>query len=152
MGEDRKREYPDRPMVGVGAVVWRDDRVLLVKRANPPRRGQWSLPGGLQKVGETVGETARRELREETGLDVEPQGIVEVVDYIERDDLGRARYHYTLVDLLALAPEGEPTAAGDAAAAAWFAPGELDGLSLPPDTLRVLLKGRDMINARGTTR
>lgn len=146
------REYPPFPMVGVGAVVWRDGRVLLVKRAKPPRLGQWSLPGGLQEVGETVFDTARRELREETGLDIEVLEVAEVVDYIERDDQGRVRYHYTLVDVLAVAPEGEAVAGEDAAEVRWFGPEELPGLTLPPDTERVALKALALLNARGTTR
>jgi ADP-ribose pyrophosphatase YjhB (NUDIX family) len=146
------REYPDRPMVGVGAVVWRDGRVLLVKRAKPPRQGQWSLPGGLQEIGETVADAARRELREETGLEIEVLEVAEVVDYIERDEQDRVRFHYALVDFLAVAPEGEAVAAGDAAAVRWFGPEDLPGLALPPDTERVALKALAMLTARGRTR
>lgn len=146
------REYPSHPLIGVGAVVWRDGRVLLVKRAKPPRLGQWSLPGGLQEVGETVFDAARRELREETGLEIDVLEVAEVVDYIERDDRGRVRYHYTLVDVLALAREGEAVAGEDAAEVRWFGPEELPGLALPPDTERVALKALALLNARGTTR
>lgn len=146
------REYPTFPMIGVGAVVWRDGRVLLVKRAKHPRLGQWSLPGGLQEVGETVFAAARRELREETGLEIEVLEVAEVVDYIERDEGGRVRYHYTLVDVLAVAGDGEAVAGEDAAEVGWFGPEELPGLTLPPDTERVALKALALLNARGTTR
>jgi len=87
------REYPDRPFVGIGVIVWCGGRVLLVRRARPPRQGQWSLPGGLQELGEGVLEAARREVREETGLDIDILGIADVVDLIERNDAGRVRYH-----------------------------------------------------------
>ena len=83
------RTYPDRPVVGVGAVVWRDDRFLLVRRGKPPNQGQWSLPGGAQQLGETVFEAARREVMEETALDVEVLGLVDVVDGIKADNEGR---------------------------------------------------------------
>ena len=130
------RLYPDRPVVGVGAVVLGDGKVLLVRRANPPRRGEWSLPGGAQETGETVFEAARREVREETGLTIEILGLVDVVDSIHRDEDGRVRYHYTLVDVFARAAGGGPAAAGDAAEAAWF---DLDRLPpLWPETERVI--------------
>ncbi|MEO5337788.1 MAG: NUDIX hydrolase [Magnetospirillum sp. WYHS-4] len=132
-------------MIGVGAVVWRDGRVLLVKRAKPPCQGQWSLPGGLQEVGETVGEAVRRELAEEAALTIEILGIVDVLDYIERDDEGRVHYHYTLIDMLALAPEGEAVAGGDAAETAWFRPEDLATLALPPGTERVVRKAGEML-------
>ena len=116
------REFPQRPLVGVGAVVLRGDRVLLIRRAKPPRQGEWSLPGGLQKLGETVFEAAVREVLEETGVAVQPLGIVDVVDLIECDGdpaSGRVRWHYTLIDVVAAWRAGEPLAAADAADAVW---------------------------------
>lgn len=144
------RLYPDRPIVGIGAVVWRDGSILLVRRANPPRQGQWSLPGGAQELGETVFEAARREVREETGIEVDIQGLIDVVDSVERDDDSRVRYHFTLVDVLATWIAGDPLAAGDASEAAWFPIETLDDLGLAQDTRRIIDQGLGMISARGT--
>ena len=100
MTENTGREYPQRPLIGVGAIIVGDRGVVLIKRGKPPRLGSWSLPGGAQKVGETVNEAARREIREETGLDAEVKGLVDVVDSISAaEDDGRIRYHYTLIDV-----------------------------------------------------
>ena len=109
-------EFPDRPVVGVGAVVWRGDRVLLIRRGKPPRAGQWSLPGGAQQLGETLLEAMTREVREETGLIVEGIQLLTTVDLIEREPDGRVRYHYTLVDFTAEAPVGEAVPGDDAMA------------------------------------
>ena len=133
-----ERSYPDRPFVGVGVVVWRDDRVLLVKRGRPPRQGQWSIPGGVQRLGETVVEAARREVREETGLDIDVIDVVAVVDSIERDDDRLVRYHYTLVDLLAEWRGGEARAGDDARATAWVGTDELSRYRLWEETERVI--------------
>ena len=132
------REYPERPVVGVGAVVWRGDRVLLIRRGRPPRLGQWSLPGGAQQLGETLVEAVIREVREETGLDVTDLRFLTTVDLIERQPDGRVRYHYTLIDFTAEAPEGEALAGDDAAAVAWFELAELAGLGLWSETLRII--------------
>lgn len=118
------REYPDLPLVGIGAVVVREGRVLLVRRAKPPRRGEWSLPGGLQKLGETVFDAIRREVMEEAGILVQPMTIVDVVDLIERDHQ-RVRFHYTLIDVLALWMDGEAVAGADAAEVMWVDPAEV---------------------------
>ena len=132
------RLYPDRPVVGVGAVVWRDERVLLIRRGQPPRLGQWSLPGGGQQLGETLVAAVRREVREETGLELATIELLTTLDLIERDPDERVRFHYVLVDFTAEAPEGEPVAGDDAAAVAWFALDELAGLGLWTETLRVI--------------
>lgn len=132
------REHPTRPVVGVGAVILRDDRVLLVRRRRPPRQGQWSLPGGAQELGETVEEAVRREVREETGLELERIQLLTVVDFIQRDPDGRIRYHYTLVDVLGEAAPGEVRPGDDACEAAWFPVSELERLGLWSETLRVI--------------
>jgi 8-oxo-dGTP diphosphatase len=132
------REYPDRPVVGVGAVVWRGDRVLLIRRGKPPRLGQWSLPGGAQQLGETLEEAIAREVREETGLDLAVLRFLATVDLIERDPDGRIRYHYTLIDFVAEAAVGEAVPGDDAAAVAWFAPEELGALGLWSETVRII--------------
>lgn len=132
------REYPARPICGVGAVVWRNGQVLLIRRGKPPRLGQWSLPGGAQRLGETLAAAVAREVREETGLEVAGLELLAAVDLVERDGDGRVRFHYTLVDFSADAPEGEATAGDDAAAVGWFAPGEVEGLGLWSETVRVV--------------
>ena len=141
------REFPDRPIVGIGVVVWRGDRVLLIRRGRPPRAGQWSLPGGAQHLGETVEEGGRREVLEETGLPLAAVELLTVVDLVERDDDGRVRYHYTLVDLVAEAGEGDPVPGDDAAEAAWFEPDGLQGLGLWTETLRIIAMARERLPA-----
>ncbi|CAO3436004.1 NUDIX hydrolase [Azospirillum argentinense] len=132
------REYPDRPWVGVGAVVWRGDRVLLIRRGRPPRMGQWSLPGGAQSVGETVFETAVREVLEETGLHVVPTEVVTVVDAMTLDDTGAVQYHYTIVEVAAESPEGEAVCADDALEARWATIDEAAELTEWDETERVI--------------
>ncbi|MBI2017366.1 MAG: NUDIX hydrolase, partial [Candidatus Rokubacteria bacterium] len=113
------REYPDYPRVGVGAVVLDGDRVLLVRRGHAPAAGKWSLPGGLVHVGETTREAVVREVAEECGLAVRAVDIAGVVERVTRDESGRVRYHYLLVDYLAI-PESTAIEAGsDAAEARW---------------------------------
>lgn len=115
------REYPDHPRVGVGTVVLDGDRVLLVKRGRPPALGKWSIPGGLVDLGETTAEAARREVLEECGIRARLVGIAGVVDRVIRDDSGRVRYHYVLVDYAAR-PEGGALRAGDDAAEVRWVP------------------------------
>ncbi|MFO0995387.1 MAG: NUDIX hydrolase [Alphaproteobacteria bacterium] len=132
------RRYPDRPFVGVGVVVWRDDRVLLVRRARPPRKGDWSIPGGLQHLGETVAEAARREVREETGLSIVLGEPLTVVDSVRHDDQGRVEYHYTLVDFSAEWAAGEAVAADDVDAAEWATLDDLARYGLWSETERII--------------
>src|SRR5579863_1750816 len=110
-----KREYPEQPLVGVGAIIIENSRVLLVKRAHPPLQAQWSIPGGVLELGELVREAAIREAREETGLTVEPGELLGVYDRVLRDTHGRVQYHYVLVDFLCRPLGGELQAASDAA-------------------------------------
>jgi len=132
------REYPDRPMVGVGVVVWRGPELLLIQRGKSPRRGSWSLPGGKQELGETVRETAVREVREETAVEIHVTHLIDVVDTITRDDDGRVRMQYTLVDFAAEWRSGEPVAGDDAMGARWIHPDNLGPLKLWSETLRII--------------
>jgi 8-oxo-dGTP diphosphatase len=136
-----KREYPDFPLVGVGAIIIEDGRVLLVKRGHPPLAGEWSIPGGVLEVGETLREAAIREAREETCLAVESADLLGVYDRVVRDDAGRTRYHYVLVDFLCRKVAGEPQAAGDADEVRWFTLEETGELALPEDTAEVIQMG-----------
>jgi len=119
------REYPDRPWVGIGCIVFREEAVLLVRRGKPPRIGQWSLPGGAQHVGERAEEAARRELREEASIEVGQMALAYVFDAINQDDDGRALYHYTIIDFAAYWLEGEARAGDDVSEVAWALPHEL---------------------------
>jgi len=135
------REFPDRPFVGIGAVIIVDDRVVLVKRTHPPIQGEWSIPGGVLEVGELVRDAAIREAREETGLMVEPGELLGVFDRVLRDPEQRVQYHYVLIDFLCRVVGGELHAASDAAEVRWFKREELPALKLAEDTQEVILKG-----------
>jgi 8-oxo-dGTP diphosphatase len=135
------REYPDNPLVGVGAVIVQENRVLLIRRGQPPLLGEWSLPGGVLECGETLREAVIREAREETGLTVETGEMLGVYERIIRSDDGRVRYHYVLIDFLCRSTSGDLKAASDAADVCWFTPEELPSLSLAYDTNDVVLKG-----------
>jgi ADP-ribose pyrophosphatase YjhB (NUDIX family) len=138
-----KREYPDSPLVGVGAIIIKDGRVLLVKRGHPPLAGEWSIPGGVLEVGETLREATIREAREETCLAVEPAVLLGVYDRVLRDDDGRTLYHYVLIDFLCRRVGGEARAADDADEVRWFTPEETGALTLPKDTAEVIRLGFD---------
>ncbi len=132
------REYPDRPFVGVGAVIWRGDELLLVQRGKAPRNGSWSLPGGRQELGETVRDAILREIREETALEVEVSGLIDVVDSVTHDADGRVRFHYTLVDFTVEWRAGVAIAGSDAAGVRWVHPDALDEYELWEETLRII--------------
>ena len=136
-----KREFPEHPLVGVGAIIIEGDRVLLVKRAHPPLQAQWSIPGGVLEVGELVREAVVREAREETGLIVEPGELLGVYDRILRNEEKRVQYHYVLVDFLCRPAGGELRAASDAEEVHWFTRDELPALKLADDTQDVIRKG-----------
>ncbi|TVR29137.1 MAG: NUDIX domain-containing protein [Spirochaetaceae bacterium] len=136
------REYPRRPFVGVGVVVFHHDTVLLIRRGNPPRVGEWSLPGGAQQLGETVRQTAVREVKEETGVTIAEPQFLEVIDAIIPDEQGRTRYHYTLIDFWAEWRAGNLVAADDAQHAEWIPFSRLADLGLWSKTVEVIQTAR----------
>ena len=138
------REYPNRPFVGVGVVVLKNENVLLIRRGQPPRMGEWSLPGGAQSIGETVEETARREILEETGLQIQQPQFLEVVDSIIRDDHQQVRFHYTLIDYWANWESGTPVGSDDAQQAEWVTFDKLKDLGLSSKTIEVIHKARQL--------
>jgi ADP-ribose pyrophosphatase YjhB (NUDIX family) len=133
------RAYPDRPFVGVGVVVFRGPQVLLAQRGKQPRQFTWSIPGGAQEIGETVHEAGRREIREETGIEIEILGLVDVVDSINREAGGRVLFHYTLVDLFAEWRSGEAVAGDDVSDVRWVGLDELGAFKLRQITHDVIL-------------
>jgi 8-oxo-dGTP diphosphatase len=135
------REYPDSPLIGVGAVIVEAGRVLLIRRGTAPLLGEWSLPGGVLECGETLREATIREACEETGLVVEPGEMLGVYERCIRDEEGRVRYHYVLIDFLCHPAEGDLRAGSDASDVRWFTPGELPSLNLAFDANDVVLKG-----------
>jgi ADP-ribose pyrophosphatase YjhB (NUDIX family) len=138
-----QREFPIAPLVGVGAVIVHEGRVLLVQRGREPMKGRWTIPGGLIEIGEMLQEAVVRETREETGLEVEPIELVELLDRIHREE-GRVRYHYVIADYLCRVTGGELAAADDAAAVRWVERTEWNShsaLAIDPITVRVLEAG-----------
>ena len=133
------RAYPDRPFVGVGVVIFRGDEVLLAQRGKRPRRKTWSIPGGAQEVGETVHEAGQREILEETGIQIEILGLVDVVDSISHDEEGNVAFHYTLVDLFAEWRSGEAEAADDVSDVCWVGLDALGTYNLRTATHDVIL-------------
>ena len=138
-----QREFPEAPRVGVGAVVIDGGRVLLVERGSEPLRGHWSLPGGLVEVGESLTDAVAREVYEETGLMVEPLGLIELLNRIHREG-ERVRYHYVIADYLCRVTGGELRAGSDAAEVRWVERAEWNShsaLNLDPITVRVIEAG-----------
>lgn len=152
-----QREFPNAPIAGVGAVVLDEDgRVLLVRRGQQPLLGEWSLPGGALELGERLEDGVRREVHEETGLDVEPEEIVAVFDHISHanDEPARVRFHYVLVDYRCRLKGGTLASATDAAEARWAGWNELTGhggLAIRPFTLSVIRKALDQVSSKNPT-
>ena len=136
-------EFPGSPVVGVGAVVVKDGKALIVKRGHEPRKGEWSLPGGRVELGETLVDAVRREIREETGLEIEVGPVVELFDRIHRLD-GRVRYHFVIVDYLCRCVGGELCAGDDAEDAAWVGADELSEYGVNEFAAAVIRKGLAM--------
>ncbi|HEU4929938.1 MAG TPA: NUDIX hydrolase [Candidatus Krumholzibacteria bacterium] len=135
------REYPAHPVVGVGAVIVRGGHGLIVKRGHEPRRGEWSLPGGLLNLGESLTDAVRREVKEETGLDVQLGPIVETFDRIHRDADGRIRYHFVIVDYVCWSTSGEAVAGSDADDVMWVTAADVERYGLSAHAKAVFLKG-----------
>lgn len=134
------RRYPKRPIVGVGAVLFENGRVLLVKRGRPPQEGVWSLPGGALEVGELLADGLRREVLEETGLEVRVLEVVEVFERIIRDGAGRPEYHYVLVDYLCEQTRGQLRPGDDVSAAEWVERERLGEYEITSGTVPVIEK------------
>ncbi|HEY6578524.1 MAG TPA: NUDIX hydrolase [Rhizomicrobium sp.] len=144
---------PARHIVGVGAVVWNDRRqVLLIRRANPPRQHEWSLPGGKVEFGETLRAALGREVREETGLAIEILDLIDVAELIHDEPAGAAGAHYVLIDFSARALSEKAVAASDAAEARWFSIDEIADLQLWSETRRVIALSADRILRRAKPR
>ena len=134
------RWYPQYPMIGVGALVLKEGRMLLVKRSQEPSKGKWSVPGGRLELGETISEAVKREVLEECGVQIEIVRILNVMDNILRDDDGRIRYHFVLIDLLANYLSGEPEAQSDAEECRWVTPAELAKVDMNPRLRDVIMR------------
>jgi len=134
----RAAEFPQTPRPAVGAVVFNQGRVLLVRRAKDPAAGTWAIPGGRVRLGETLQQAAEREVFEETGLTVIAGAPVYTFDVIERDPTGRVRFHYVIVDLAATYVAGDLKAGDDALEAGWFGPDQWPRIAINPSTLRFL--------------
>jgi 8-oxo-dGTP diphosphatase len=139
------REYPARPIVGIGVIVLKDDTVLLVRRGKPPNMGSWTLPGGAQEVGETAEQAGRRELLEETGITVGPMVFTAHVDNIRRDTEGHVQFHYTILDFAARWETGEPVAAIDVSEVAWAPLDRLRDYELWSEAYRVIALARALV-------
>jgi len=144
-----RREYPERPLVGVGGVVIRDERTLLIRRGSAPLEGEWSIPGGMLELGETILEGVRRELLEETAIEVRVLDLIEVFERVTRDEAGKLKYHFVILDYLCEAMGGEAQAGSDVTDVAWARESELSKYSLTPTATRVIQKAFEI--ARGRT-
>lgn len=133
-------DQPARPIVGVGAVIVDAGKVLLVKRAHEPRKGEWSLPGGRVELGEALADAVRREVKEETGLDVDVGPVVEVVEHVQRQD-GQVAHHFVIVDYLCTPAGGMLRAGDDAEAVVWVDGEELAAYGVSETAVRVIRRG-----------
>lgn len=136
MADDRR--YPARPILGIGALIFQGDRILLAERGKDPLKGYWSLPGGVLETGERLEDGIRREVLEETGLEVEPVEMAEIFERIIPDGEGRTEYHYVLIDYICEVRSGREQASSDVSALAWATLGELRGYRLTEGSLPVI--------------
>jgi 8-oxo-dGTP diphosphatase len=137
-----KRIYPDHPVVGVGALILQEGKILLEKRKNQPAKGKWSIPGGVVEVGEPLEEAVIRETLEETGLTVEEPRLVDVVYQVDRDEDGKVKYHFVIIDYLVKVKNGESAAASDAEELRWVALGEVETYDLTASFRRFFVKNK----------
>jgi len=142
------RIYPSHPIVGVGAVIVHEGKVLIARRANPPLQGEWSIPGGKLELGEKLRDGIAREVMEETGLQVEVGPVLDVFDSIFPDGEGRTQYHYVLIDYLCHLRSGTLEAASDASEVRWARAEELDGLGMKQVTIDVIRKALEIDSAK----
>lgn len=138
MNSRNANAYPEQPRVGVGAIVIHDGKILLVKRGVDPGKGLWAIPGGTLRLGETLQACAAREILEETGVTIAVGECIYVFDLIERDDAGKIKFHFVVVDFAALYVAGKPKGADDAVEAGWFNPEEMNDLAVSQNTLKAL--------------
>ena len=136
-----KRDYPERPIIGVGAVIVAGDRALLVRRATEPLKGEWSVPGGALELGEKLRDGASREALEETGLQVDVGEVLDVFDSIFTDADGRTQYHYVLIDFLCRPLACEATAGSDVSEVKWVTESDLASTKLRDSIAQVVRKG-----------
>jgi 8-oxo-dGTP diphosphatase len=137
---EEDRRYPRRPLVGVGAILLDRDRILMAQRGKEPLKGWWSLPGGALETGESLQDAIRREVREETGLEVEPLGVFEIFERILRDSQGILEYHYVLIDYVCRVTGGELRPGDDVCRVEWVRRRELGALEITEGTLGVIEK------------
>jgi 8-oxo-dGTP diphosphatase len=143
-----RREYPERPVVGVGGVVISNGRALLIRRGQAPLAGEWSIPGGMLELGETVFEGVRRELAEETGIEGRVIELIDVFERISLDEADKPKYHFVVLDYLCEQIRGEARAGSDAVEVAWATEAELAQYSLTPAATRVIQKAFEIVRGR----
>jgi 8-oxo-dGTP diphosphatase len=139
------RQYPKKPVVGVGAIILDGDRILLEKRKNEPSKGKWSVPGGLVELGESVEQAVIREVKEETGLEVYEPRLVDVVNYVSLGEKGAVMYHYVIVDYLVTVKSGKAKAASDAAALKWVPFNEVEEYDLTESFRQFFRRNREKL-------
>jgi len=135
---EEDRRYPKRPLVGVGAIIFRDGCILMAQRGKEPLKGWWSLPGGALELGEALKDAVRREVREETGLEIDPVEVFEIFERIMRDAAGTPEYHYVLIDYLCQVTGGDLRPGDDVCAVEWVSRAELEKLQITEGTLAVI--------------
>lgn len=147
-----KRLYPEQPVVGVGAVILHEGKILLEKRGNNPARGQWTIIGGIVEVGESLEDAVRRETKEETGLDVESMILIDVVDQVHLDREGKIEYHYVIIDYIVKVKPGEPNASSDAEELKWVPLCGVEAYDLTPSFHRFFVRNRTKLEAASSFR